>query len=137
MLSKLGQIIQRLRGGAIELSLRPYEHLLPKIDRYETEMQRFSDNRLQSIALELKGQLSDGVEADKLLPNVFALVRQVAVRTLSVRPYDEQMMAGIVLHQGKVVQMQTGEGKTLAAVAPANTVRKLVGLLPKPFRKLS
>ncbi len=119
MLRKLGQMIQRLRGGAIELSLRPYELLLSKIDRYETEMQSFANDQLQSIAVELKGQLSAGADADKWLPKVFALVRQVAVRTLSMRPYDEQMIAGIVLHQGKVVQMQTGEGKTLAAVAPA------------------
>ena len=119
MLRTLGQIVQRLRGGAIELSLRPYERLLPKIDRYETEKQGFTDDRLQSIALELKKRLSKGVDADKCLPEVFALVRQVAGRVLSMRPYDEQMMAGSVLHQGKVLQMQTGEGKTLAAVAPA------------------
>ena len=119
MFSKLNQFVQRLRGGAIELSLGPYEQLLPQIEQCESELQWLADDRLAGIALEIREQLSSGLKADKLLPRTFALVRQVAERVLSIRPHDEQMVAGIVLHQGKVVQMQTGEGKTLAAVAPA------------------
>jgi preprotein translocase subunit SecA len=118
MLNKLGQIIQRLRGGAIELSLRPYERLLGEINRHEDDLRRFTDDRLQLLASELKQRLLAGEDANKCLPQVFALAREVADRVLRMRPYGEQMMAGAVLHQGKVVQMQTGEGKTLAAVAP-------------------
>ena len=119
MFSRLGQIVQRLRGGAVELSLRSYQRLLPKIALHDAELQGASDDRLQSVARRLKKQLSDDIAPDNLLPEAFALVREVAARAVSMRPYDEQMMAGAVLHQGKVVQMQTGEGKTLAALAPA------------------
>jgi len=118
MLNRIGQLIERLRGGAIELSLRPYERLLAEINRYEDDLRRYTDDRLQLLASEIKQQICNGEDTNNCLPQTFALVREVADRVLGMRPFDEQLMAGIVLHQGKVVQMQTGEGKTLAAVAP-------------------
>lgn len=118
MLNQLGQFIERLRGGAIELSLRPYQRMLSRINQHEDDLRRYTDDRLQLLASELKQKLVAGEDANKCLPQTFALVREIADRVLAMRPFDEQLMAGIVLHQGKIVQMQTGEGKTLAAVAP-------------------
>ena len=119
LLRKLGQILHRLRSGAIELSLRPYLRLLAKIDRFETDFRRFTDDRLRLAVAEVRENLARGNRADNCLPQLFAAVREVADRVLGLRPYDQQLIAGIVLHQGKVAQMQTGEGKTLAAVPPA------------------
>lgn len=119
MLSNLSQFVYRLRGGAIELTLRPYVYLLKRINQLETEMNCRTDYQLQELAADFRRQISAGTKPDKCLPHIFALVRQVAKSVMSMRPYDEQMLAGMVLHQGKVVQMQTGEGKTMAAVAPA------------------
>ncbi|HEX6863294.1 MAG TPA: accessory Sec system translocase SecA2, partial [Thermoanaerobaculia bacterium] len=87
--------------------------MLEAINAREAELVRASDGGLGERAARLRLQAGDG-----LLPDVFALVREIARRVLGERPYDVQMLAGIALHQGKLVEMQTGEGKTLAAVAP-------------------
>ena len=126
MFSNLRQVVSRIRSGAIELNLRHYFSTLKKINQLETEFKCRSDQQLKELAGELSRQLSDGASLDKCLPSVFAIVREVAVRTMSMRPYDEQILAGIVLHKAKVAQMQTGEGKTLAAVAPV-VLNGLVG----------
>lgn len=119
MFDKLTQAFGRLRGGATEASLRPYRRQLAKIVDHETDLQRYTDDRLRSVVDELKQQLVAGTSLESCLPRTFAVVREVAQRVLSERPYDEQLMAGAALHRGRVVQLQTGEGKTLAAVAPA------------------
>ena len=119
MFDSLGQAFGRLRGGATELSLRPYRRLLAKMERHETELRRYTDSRLRSTADDLKQQILTDGNLESCLPRTFATVREVAHRVLGQRPYDEQIMAGVALHRGRVVQMQTGEGKTLAAVAPA------------------
>jgi len=84
--------------------------MLEAINAREAELVQASDGELRERAARLRGQAE--------LPDVFALVRETARRVLGERPYDVQMLAGIALHQGKLVEMQTGEGKTLAAVAP-------------------
>jgi preprotein translocase subunit SecA len=87
--------------------------MLEAINAREADLARASDPELRDRAANLRGQALEG-----LLPEVFSLVRETARRVLGERPYDVQMLAGIALHQGKLVEMQTGEGKTLAAVAP-------------------
>jgi len=87
--------------------------MLEAINAREADLVRASDQELRDRAASLRDRAPDG-----LLPDVFALVRETARRVLGERPYDVQMLAGISLHQGKLVEMQTGEGKTLAAVAP-------------------
>ncbi|MBB74548.1 MAG: accessory Sec system translocase SecA2 [Planctomycetaceae bacterium] len=119
MFDKLTQAFGRLRGGATEVSLRPYRRLLAKIAEHERELRRCTDDRLRSTVGDLQQQLAAGSSLESCLPRTFAVVREVAHRVLSQRPYDEQMLAGVALHRGRVVQLQTGEGKTLAAVAPA------------------
>jgi preprotein translocase subunit SecA len=92
--------------------------MLEAINAREADLARASDPELSHRAGSLRSQALGGAPLDGLLPDVFALVREIARRVLGERPYDVQMLAGIALHQGKLVEMQTGEGKTLAAVAP-------------------
>ncbi|HKI00356.1 MAG TPA: accessory Sec system translocase SecA2 [Thermoanaerobaculia bacterium] len=88
------------------------------IDARGADMARAGDGELRERARSLRQQARAGVPLEDLLPECFALVREASHRVLGERPYDVQMLAGIALHQGKLVEMQTGEGKTLAAVAP-------------------
>ncbi len=105
-----------------------FEPVIREINSKESEIQKLSDEELKNKSLELKelilkhGALSGQFvksEANDLLPQAFALVREAAKRTLGQRHFDVQLMGGIVLHRGKIVEMATGEGKTLAATAPA------------------
>lgn len=92
--------------------------MMEAINSREAELIRQNDRELRDRAAELRRQAVNGAPLDDLLPDVFALVRETARRVLGERPFDVQMLAGIALHEGKLVEMQTGEGKTLAAVAP-------------------
>jgi preprotein translocase subunit SecA len=96
-----------------------FSALLAAINARGESLARATDSELRHGAEVLRRQARDGVALDALLPECFALVRETAWRTLQERPYDVQMLAGIALHHGRLVEMQTGEGKTLAAVAPA------------------
>ncbi|MEA2561373.1 MAG: preprotein translocase subunit SecA [Acidobacteriota bacterium] len=92
--------------------------MLEAINAREADLAGASDPEMRDRAASFRHQALDGAPLDSLLPDVFSLVREIARRVLGERPYDVQILAGISLHQGKLVEMQTGEGKTLAAVAP-------------------
>src|SRR5687767_15472107 len=81
-------------------------------------MEKLSDSELRDKTDEFRERLAGGETIDDLLPEAFAVVREVSRRTLGMRPFDEQIMGGIVLHEGKIAEMKTGEGKTLAATMP-------------------
>jgi preprotein translocase subunit SecA len=93
---------------------------LTAINALEADLARLDDQELRDRAEDVRRQALTGAPPETLLPEWFALVRETASRTLGERPYDVQMLAGIALYQGKLVEMQTGEGKTLAAVAPVS-----------------
>src|SRR5688500_19224847 len=82
-------------------------------------MAALSDSQLQEKTPELKKRYADGATIDELLPEAFAVVRETAKRTLRMRHFDVQMLGGMVLHNGKIAEMKTGEGKTLVATLPA------------------
>ncbi|HEX6972024.1 MAG TPA: preprotein translocase subunit SecA, partial [Limnochordia bacterium] len=88
------------------------------INRLEPEMSRRSDAELRALTGEFKERIARGATLDELLPEAFAAVREAAKRTIGQRPFDVQLMGGIALHEGRIAEMKTGEGKTLAAVAP-------------------
>jgi preprotein translocase subunit SecA len=88
------------------------------VSALEPEIQKLSDADLREKTDEFRERLSGGETLDDLLPEAFAVVREVSRRTLGMRPFDEQIMGGIVLHEGKIAEMKTGEGKTLAATMP-------------------
>jgi preprotein translocase subunit SecA len=92
--------------------------IVDQINALEPQFQRLSDAELRAKTEEFKQRLSAGETLDQLLPEAFATVREAAVRTLGQRPFDSQLIGGIVLHEGKIAEMKTGEGKTLAATLP-------------------
>ncbi len=101
-----------------EKELRRLQPVVAKINELEPEFEKLSDEELQAKASEFKARLKDGATLDELLPEAFAAVREAAKRTLGQRHYDVQLLGGIVLHQGKISEMKTGEGKTLVATLP-------------------
>ncbi len=98
-------------------SMKPYEALLDEIN--QISYYSLCDIELKEKSKQLMAQAQKGQSLDVLLPEAFALVREAAARVLGMRPFDVQVMAAIALHQGKIVEMQTGEGKTLTATMPA------------------
>ena len=115
--AKLWEAFHLARGRLVELDLSPYRKILDEINRFDFE--DAPDDRLHTTSGELVTQACDGVSLDRLLPQAFALAREASQRVLGLRPFDVQVIAAIALHQGKLAEMQTGEGKTLAAVLPA------------------
>ncbi|HBT20874.1 MAG TPA: preprotein translocase subunit SecA [Peptococcaceae bacterium] len=89
------------------------------INDYEPDMKALTDNELKAKTDEFKERLKQGETLDDLLPEAFAVVREASVRVLGMRHFDVQLMGGIVLHQGRIAEMKTGEGKTLVATLPA------------------
>ncbi len=121
------QWISRLREEPIVYDTTPYAPLLAEIRGLEDSLRLESDVSLQERGRSLRRVASEGAALDGLLVEAFALVREVADRCVGLRPYDTQMLAGIAMHEGKIAEMQTGEGKTLAAVMPA-FLRALQGM---------
>jgi len=108
-------------GGFIDSNEKELRRLQPAVDKInslEPEFERLSDAELQAKTDEFKARLKAGSSLDELLPEAFAAVREAAKRTIDQRHFDVQLMGGIVLHQGKIAEMKTGEGKTLAATLP-------------------
>jgi preprotein translocase subunit SecA len=100
-------------------SLAALESKVGEINKLEPEIQKLGDEELKNESVKLRAAVRDGKSPDEVLPSAFALAREAAKRTLGQRPFDVQLMGGMVLHEGAIAEMVTGEGKTLAAVAPA------------------
>ena len=107
----------RWRGVPVEWDLRPYHRILARINEHKLE--GISTKELKTKSTCLVERARRGVALRDLLAEAFALVREAAWRTIGLRPFDVQVVAGIVIHQAKIAEMETGEGKTLAAVLPA------------------
>ena len=100
---------------------RDIKNLLPLVERInslEPEYKKLSNPEIAAKTTEFRGRIERGESLDSLLPEAFAAAREASVRTLGMRPFDVQLMGGIVLHQGKIAEMKTGEGKTLVATLP-------------------
>ncbi len=115
--SRIKHLWNRLRGIPIEWDLVEYRGLLDKVNTYKLGGR--SDGELKEIAARLKAQAGQGQPLDEILPEAFALVRESAARTIGLRPFDIQVLAGMAMQSGRLIEMNTGEGKTLAAVFPA------------------
>jgi len=108
-------------GGLVDSNEKELKRLHPLVDRtneLEPEFERLSDAELRAKTDEFKSQLEAGSSLDELLPEAFAAVREAAKRTIGQRHFDVQLMGGVALHQGKIAEMKTGEGKTLVATLP-------------------
>ncbi len=117
--TKMKRIHQRLNGSRIEFNLTPYQNTLDDIDTQKTNLSKMTDDRLKELSQELIKRTRNDGDLDDLLVEAFALVREAVRRVLKIHPYDVQLMGGIAMHQGKLIEMQTGEGKTLSAVFSA------------------
>ncbi len=107
--------LANLIAGSGDKVLRPLRPIVERINELEPEFEGFGDEQLRSKTDEFRSRLQQGEALDDLLPEAFAAVREAAKRTLGQRHFDVQLMGGIVLHQGKIAEMKTGEGKTLVA----------------------
>jgi preprotein translocase subunit SecA len=110
-----GVLAKRLFGSANDRFLKSLGPTVTAINALEPQLQELSDEALRARTPELRGRLAQGESLDDILPDAFATVREAAKRTLGQRHYDVQMVGGMVLHQGKIAEMKTGEGKTLVA----------------------
>jgi len=117
--TRFNRFYRRLTGSTIEYNLTIYNDTLNKIKQLKTEFTNETDEKLQQISKELFHRAQNGESLDNLLVESYALVCETARRTIKLNPFDVQIVGGIVLHQGKLAEMQTGEGKTLVAVLPA------------------
>src|SRR5580658_2773809 len=99
-------------------ALKSYQRRVPKIAALEPAMQALSDDALTAKTVEFRERLANGEKLDQLLPEAFAVVREASQRTLGQRHFDVQLVGGMVLHEGKIAEMKTGEGKTLVATLP-------------------
>lgn len=113
------QLITKIVGTKNERELKKLKPIVQKINSFESEIQKLSDEELSRKTIEFRERLSQGVSLDELLPEAFAVVREASRRVLGLRHFDVQLMGGIVLHQGKIAEMKSGEGKTLVATLPA------------------
>ncbi len=111
-------ILNKFFGDPNKKYLEKLEPLVKKINSLEEEFKGFSDEKLKEKTVEFRKRLKEGKTLDDILPEAFALVREASKRTLNQRHYDVQIIGGIALHQGKIAEMKTGEGKTLAATLP-------------------
>jgi preprotein translocase subunit SecA len=111
-------LLDKVVGDPNEREIRKLQPLVDAINALEPEMERRTRADLRALTDRFRAHLASGEELDDLLVEAFAAVREVAKRTVDMRPFDVQLIGGIVLHQGKVAEMRTGEGKTLVATMP-------------------
>jgi preprotein translocase subunit SecA len=111
-------IFQKIFGSRNVRELRKLQPIVDRINGLEPTLKTKSDDDLRAMTGEFKRRLDKGATVDEILPEAFALVREASVRRTGMRHYDVQMIGGIVLHQGKIAEMRTGEGKTLVATLP-------------------
>ena len=108
-------IVKKVMGDPVEKALSIYRVTVEQINTFEPAMKKLSAEDMRAKTNELKRRLADGKTLDDLLPEAYALVREASVRSIGLRHFDEQIIGGIVLHEGRIAELKTGEGKTLVA----------------------
>lgn len=115
----MGLLLTSIFGSRNTRFLKKCNKIVSKINMLENKISAFSDNELQNKTEEFKKRYNQGETLDQLLPEAFAVLREAAKRVWNKRPYDVQLIGGMTLHQGKIAEMRTGEGKTITATLPA------------------
>ena len=110
---------RKLLGQSNEAEIKKLQKTVVQINALEGDMKKLTDDGIREKLADLRARAQSGTSLDDLLPETYALVREAAVRVLGQRPFDVQLIGGIVLHQGRIAEMRTGEGKTLTATLPA------------------
>ena len=111
-------LLKKVFGSRNERLIRQYMHLVRAVNALEGEISKLTDEALTQKTTEFKARVAAGETLDQLLPEAFAVVREASKRVLGMRHFDMQIVGGITLHQGKIAEMRTGEGKTLVATLP-------------------
>jgi len=114
----IGPLLKKIVGSKNERELKRLQPLVDQINALEPQFEALADADLAHKTIEFKDRAAAGESLDDLLPEAFAVVREASKRTLGMRHFDVQLMGGMVLHQGKIAEMKTGEGKTLVATLP-------------------
>ena len=114
----LKRMMNAVFGDPNQKAVAKIKPMVDKINALESDYQALSDGALREKSAEFKQRLANGQSLDDILPDAFAAVREAARRTIGLRHYDVQLIGGIVLHQGTIAEMKTGEGKTLVATLP-------------------
>ena len=112
-------IINKIIGTYSERQIKKIRPILDKINSFADKYKAMDDKALSAMTVEFKSRLADGATLDDILPDAYAVAREAADRVLGKRPFDVQVLCGILLHQGRIAEMKTGEGKTLVAVLPS------------------
>ena len=113
-----GKLAAKIFGSSNEKAIKAVSSIVTKINGYEDQIKKLSDQNLADKTAEFKNRIKNGETLDQLLPEAFAVVREASIRTIGQRPFDVQLIGGIFLHKGNIAEMKTGEGKTLTAVMP-------------------
>ena len=111
-------ILKNLFGSRNDREIRRIQIIVDQINLLENSMKKLGDDELRSKTDDFKSRVKEGLSLDEILPEAFAVVRESGIRTLQMRHFDVQLIGGIILHEGKIAEMKTGEGKTLAATLP-------------------
>jgi len=111
--------LKAIFGSRNDRLLKQYRAQVARINALEPSIQKLTDAELQAKTPELRQKLANGATLDDILPEAFAVVREAGKRVLEMRHFDVQLIGGIALHQGKIAEMRTGEGKTLVATLPS------------------
>ena len=111
-------LISKIFGTYSEKEVKRVRPIVEKINSLEEEISKLTDTELQAKTKEFKQKLQEGSTLDDILPEAFAVVREASKRVLGMRHFDVQLIGGIILHQGRIAEMKTGEGKTLVATLP-------------------
>src|SRR3954466_8496748 len=111
-------LLTKIFGSRNDRLLKQYRRTVEQINALEPQLEKLSDEELRAKTPELRERLAQGTSVDDVLPEAFAVVREASRRTMKMRHFDVQLMGGIALHQGKIAEMRTGEGKTLTATLP-------------------
>ena len=112
-------LAQKLFGTQSSKEIKRIMPLVHKIEGLRSQMMELSDEELRGKTMEFKKRLADGAKLDDLLPEAYAVVREASRRVLKMEHYEVQIIGGIILHQGRIAEMRTGEGKTLVSTLPA------------------
>ena len=112
-------LLEKMFGTTSERQVKKLNPIVDKIEALGAVYEKMSDEELHAVTPALKERLANGEELDDILPDAFAAVREAAWRVLGMKPYRVQLIGGIILHQGRIAEMKTGEGKTLVAILPA------------------
>ena len=133
-MSSFDKVLTKVFGSSNERFLKVIRPTIGEINEFEPQIQKLSDEQLVERTALFKAQIADAVKditdkevrkrreqeiLEEILPEAFAIVREASVRTTGMRHFDVQLIGGIVMHQGKIAEMRTGEGKTLVATLPA------------------